>query len=544
MIADAMLNKKLVKHVYILTPGSLRMTWVSEYCNVCGKDPLSLSKDYTFITYNYSVGKKFPNVEGCLVIIDEVHNLINGVKNGSSNPTKIYDGLAKSNCRILALSGTPIFNSVGDEWPFIGQLLKPGDDFPNIREDMKKGQLDTFSFLKHFIIKDDGSLVPKNSSMKSRLKGIVSFFPGIGEKFVPKVIHMEPIKVEMSPLQEANYWKLFLQEEKFKIKPEYDRLKDKKMYKFLLQMYIMAKKKILSRSASNFFYPPVFKQMRDIQGKAVSKNPFEIEDTDGGVVASSNKKVEIGNTKELEKFKFFIQLDEEDAKEMCSEDEKMCMKGKGWVNKAYFSECQLGKIYSTKFTAFFINLLAHSTHKHVLFTFFKNKAGVILIKSLLDMCGISSGIFSGDLNDKKRRELLKVFNSKKNKHGNIMRVLLVTEAGAEGISVLEARHFHILESSPRISKTIQAIGRVARYKSHMRLPEAERNVKVWRYWSMASKEPITVRTEIIADDGSVSVIDKLITDKKTVDEILYNDGMKQLKEIESFHELLKTVSVV
>lgn len=159
------------------------------------------------------------------------------------------------------------------------------------------------------------------------------------------------------------------------------------------------------------------------------------------------------------------------------------------------------------------------------------------------MCGIESEIFSGDLNDKERRHLLKRFNDEDNRYGDKIRALLVTEAGAEGITILEARHVHILESSPRMYKTIQAIGRVARFKSHVKLPVDERNVKVWRYWSVASPETVTLTITAYNRKGEEEKKVKIIDDKEMIDEKLYRSGIKQVKEVNSFLELLQSVSV-
>ena len=36
MVADNLLKKKEIDRVYVLSPGSLRKTWVVEYCEKCG----------------------------------------------------------------------------------------------------------------------------------------------------------------------------------------------------------------------------------------------------------------------------------------------------------------------------------------------------------------------------------------------------------------------------------------------------------------------------------------------------------------------------
>jgi superfamily II DNA or RNA helicase len=485
LIADKLIKKKKIKKVYILSPGSLRKGWISEYCKVCGKKSKYLEKHYIFVTYNYMIGRNLPDFNGSLVIIDEVHNLINGAKNMSFHPTAVYNALLKSNCRILALSGTPVYNYVY-EWPLLGNLLKPGT-FPQIR---RGEQLDPQAFMALFHEQEDGTLVPRNRTrMKRDLDGIVSYYPGAGKEFVPEVIEQPPIKVRMTLEQEGNYWTKVLQEKILSSPPSKRLLKtDREKYELLKRLYIMAKKYILSRSASNFFYPPGLTGDEDLRDLMVSEG--------------------------------------------------------GWVRKEYFNAGQLRKVYSSKFTALFLNIIMHNLQKHVVFTFFKDKSGVVLLQTLLGMCGIVSEIFSGDLNDRQRESILYTFNSEENRYGNIVRVLLVTEAGAEGISVLEARHMHILESSPRMSKTTQAIGRVARYKSHYKLPKNEQTVKIWRYWSMASPKPVTITTTIINPETGVDdVVQKVITDKETIDVILYEKGMKQVRRVDSFLNILQEVSV-
>lgn len=485
LIADKMLRKKKVKHVYVLSPGSLRSGWVNEYCKVCGYKEKYLSKYFTFITYNYMIGRNLPSFTDSLVIIDEVHNLINGAKNRSFHPTAIYDELMDSRCRILALSGTPVYHYVY-EFALLGNLLKPGGEFPEIRRG--SDEIDPQAFMKFFNEEPDGTLKATNrTTMKRRLDGIISYYPGAGAEYVPEIEHEPIIKVQMTTAQEQNYWTQVIQEEKLSWPPSKRLMKtNPEKYELLKRLYVMAKKNIMSRSASNFRYPQ------------------KIKDKD---------------------------------------DRDVLKKDGGWIRKKYFRDGTLYKFFSTKFTVFLLNIIMHNMQKHVLFTFFKEKSGVILLKTLLNMCGITAEIFSGDLNDTQRRNLLKRFNAVENRYGDNIRVLLVTEAGAEGISVLEARHMHILESSPRMSKTVQAIGRVARYKSHIKLPPEERKVKIWRYWSIASPDPITITAEVNTPEGNVEKTTQNISDKECIDEILYKKGMKSVRRIDSFLDILKEVSV-
>lgn len=500
MIADKMLKRRMVSHIYILTPGSLREGWISEYCKVCGHKPRYLRDFFTFITYNYNVGEAIKTMDftGSLVIIDEVHNLINGVKNQSKNPLIIYNKLLKSNCRIIALSGTPIFNYVY-EWPLLGNLLKP-NTFPNI---IDEGEINETRFLKEFTEQENGTLIPKNpTKMKRSLEGIVSYYPGKDQKFYPKVIHMKPIKVKMTEKQQENYFYKKEIQQKFIHKPSQEmKYKDPVMYKLFHNLHIMAIKDILIRSASNFCYP--YEIIRNEQPDNNVNSLFRVpKDT-------------------------------------------LTTKG-GWVDREEFKNKKLLTIYSPKFTALIVNIAMHTRQKHVIFSFFKFKAGLVLLQSMFEIMGINTLLFSGDLDDRKRKSILRRFNDKNNLYGEKYPILLVTEAGAEGITLKNARHMHILESNPRENKIQQAMGRIIRYKSHIDLPKKDQTVKIWRYWSVFTDKLTNINTFIVDTNGEKQIIGKRTIDtsnKLSIDEMLYNKGQIQLERVNSFLKLIQEVSV-
>lgn len=504
LIADEMLKSGMVEKVVVFSPGSLRTNFIEEYCRVCG-DPKNMKNNFIFVTYNYNVEKNLPPLDNCLVIIDETHNLINGYKNQSKTAVAIYNTINTSNCRIIALTGTPVLYYIY-EWALLANLLKP-NSFPEI---VKKGNIDPQAFTNLFITDENGSVRPKNpAEMRSRLNGIVSFFPGSGTEYYPEVTHMPPIKAEMPPPQEENYWRKYLLEKSLRgeIKEDSKRVRSAKWDR----LKIMAKKFILTRGASNFYYT-----------EEIVKKPDLLV-------------TEKGNVEE----------DEDEGKEEGKDEGKDEGKEEGWIDREAFRNQSLLKIHSTKIAALLINIVSHPHQKHVLFTFFKKKYGVNLIHSIMKMCGIKSEIFSGDLNDRQRKSILNTFNSTKNRYGKYIQILLVTEAGAEGISILEGRHVHILESSPREVRIQQAIGRVVRFKSHSKMPENERNVKVWRYWSTASHGPFTIYLPNRKKEktGGPDMLPYIINDKQTVDELLYERGQRQLNAIKSFLQILQESSV-
>jgi superfamily II DNA or RNA helicase len=520
LIADAMLDRKMVDKVYVLTPGSLRQGWINEYGKTCGQNPENLAK-FVFVTYNYSV-TEVPSLENSLVIIDEVHNLVNGAKNLSKYPSIIYDAVLNAKCRVLALSGTPIYNYIY-EFALLGNLLKPGE-FPEIR---RKESLDTEAFLKYFNISKEGNVEARNpTEFGNMLKGIISFYAGTEADSMPEIIMQEPIQVVMSRDQELAYWMAEEQENKLQFPPSKRLLHENPaLYNLLSKLYVVAKKKILTRKISNFSYPP-----------GIVTSPIENEDEDYEENAFKNIEKPPKPDQEI-----YEEIQEE-KQAFVSRKDFVKSEG-GWIDCEFFDERQLFLNYSPKIGALITNILLHDSQKHVVFTFFKNRSGAYLIYSILKMCGISAGVFSGDLDDSRRTSLLKKFNSPDNDYGDDMRVLIVTEAGAEGISILTARHMHILESSPRMSKTIQAIGRVARLRSHERLKSDEKNVKVWKYWSVGSARPIQISGSYINNEGKTVEYNKVIADKTTVDTILYEKGMVTLRQIDSFQRILQYASI-
>ena len=469
MIADDMLRSKKVDKVYVLSPGSLRKNWVSEYCRVCGSIEKELMSKFTFITYNYNIITHLSKYDftNSLVIIDEVHNLINGYKNNSKNATGLYEKIMVSNARVLALSGTPIIQeNISQDWKNLARLLDGG----------RSDKTDTI--------------------LEKNVKGIVSYYPGDATKY--PTVYIKPIqRVQMTPEQYLKYKNVYQHEQKVRnMGPPDPKMKHKNpvRYNMLVQDYIKAKKYLLSRMVSNCFYEP-------IQDIITYKTKESIE-----VDTKEESDVSDASDDDVKKA-FSMKCDS-----TCKIYPDKLKKEQGWITKKALSNGTLLSI-SPKFVAIFLNIIKHINSKHVVYSFYKTRSGVQLIYSLLTHCGITAELYSGDISSKKREEILNQFNDESNRNGKHIKVLLLTEAGSEGISVLECNNIHIVESSTRENRTRQAIGRVIRYKSHEKLPKEEQYVNVWRYWSVYGKE-------------------------KLVDEELFYKGVEHEKNLEMFTNML------
>jgi superfamily II DNA or RNA helicase len=540
LACDEMLKQSKVKRIYVISPGTLRPDWIREYCEVCGVDPDVIKKNYTFITYNYSgivKNRNFTkyNFNNSVVIIDEVHGLISGVRNNTKNKTAIYKKIMKSNCKVLALSGTPIYSDIS-EFAILMHLVNPKTQFPDLlkcREKLGVGKLANedfaIAFKDMFTYGDSGEVtgvkIPR--LFEKEVCGTISYFPGKKGKDYPEKILMPPIRCLMSVEHEHKYFFDYQSEQNSKNPPPIKlKRSNPALYELLTDLHMMYLKRMRSRSSSNFYYPPRFENFFD--GK--------IYYADGP--ASKKPKQKKSNVK----------MSSDNAEDIEMEEEKHTKKKEivNWVKLKYFNNKLLATKYSSKFTALIFNILRFPNQKHMVFTTFVRKGGIELLNTLFKLCGVTPYLYYGSISTADREKNVKEFNKpirkipvKKKKH---IKVILVSEAGAAGITLKGVNHIHILESSTKETITQQAIGRGIRYKSHEGLPANLRWTKVWRYWSTASLEPINIK---VINNYEKEPVEKeiTITNKMCIDEILYKKGMMDMVLINSFLKIVQYSSI-
>jgi hypothetical protein len=74
--------------------------------------------------------------------------------------------------------------------------------------------------------------------------------------------------------------------------------------------------------------------------------------------------------------------------------------------------------------------------------------------------------WSGDTNNEERRAISERFNHKDNIHGDLIKYILITSAGREGVEFHFCRQIHLMEPQWNLGADIQIIGRVVRIGSH------------------------------------------------------------------------------
>lgn len=149
--------------------------------------------------------------------------------------------------------------------------------------------------------------------------------------------------------------------------------------------------------------------------------------------------------------------------------------------------------------------------------------------------------YTGDEMREARRVMLDIFNAKwsklhpalkaqvdtmtggaeHNQDGGIVKVFMITQSGAEGISLSNVRQVHLMEPYWNYVRLEQVKGRAIRICSHMDLPPEERTVEVFTYLSVLGDAPVD-QTIQIHDDKMTSdqIIFRLMnTKKKLADEL-------------------------
>jgi len=161
---------------------------------------------------------------------------------------------------------------------------------------------------------------------------------------------------------------------------------------------------------------------------------------------------------------------------------------------------------------------AKEGRKSVVYSNWK-KAGMNLLRKRLDELN-QPGLYiyiSGDVTREVRKIVRKKFNKDEAK------ILLISRAGGEGLDLKGVRNVIIMESNWNASADAQIIGRGIRYKSHVHLPEDQRNVTIYR---LLLHKP----------QGSHEF--------ESVDDMLYKRAYEQkLPELKGYLEIIKNNSI-
>jgi superfamily II DNA or RNA helicase len=421
---------------------------------------------YIFMSYQKFMNNKLGNINNSLLIIDESHNLLNNNKYNQALKLLIEESVRY---KILLLSATPMFNKAKDIVDHSNMMFKKKDliEYKKIfdnEENIKEGGM-------HYL--------------QEKLKGKISYIKGSG-------FHNFPKKIEIGTI---------------------------------LNRKSIAKTKVIKVKMSELQYSTYIKKYN-------GNITYEIRDISNAVFPSPYNK-SIGIFKNINKeYKYF------DKKWNEKNGIKIIIKnGEPRFRGSILKYNNLLK-YSPKYARCLKDINEKTVSgkdkgKCFVYNSFVNNTGIKLFGSILSENGYKE---YSDLNDRSgkqfilyyqdtsiedRLRLLKIFNSKENLYGDIIKILVGSTLTKEGLDLKAVKHLFIINYQENFSRIDQIKGRGIRFKSHHDLPVDERFTKIYIY---VSSLPDGVNDE-------------------SFEEIEYKKNEKDMIKIKKIERVLKVAAV-
>ena len=397
------------------------------------------------------------------------------------------------------------------------------------------------------------SNVKNMNQFKRRVLGLISYFPDI-DALLPKYERTKDfyiITIEMSDFQFAIYEEARVQERKIESSNAKKRKKaaGNNIYEDSTSTY-----RIFSRAFCNFVFPrpdikrPLPREDMEISSiieiandedvlDAVS-NEEKLKDTEGKYDADEIKKsIE---SSEIEQTMNYEQRIIQAMKQLEENSEK-------YLDR--FSPDGLPKL-SPKFLNILENILDESHHGlHLIYSQFRTLEGIGILSLILkannytqfkikkvndewiidipieERGGKTFVLYTGTESAEEKEIIRNIFNSnwdaipnslksqlnaiyENNLYGEIIKVIMITASGAEGISLSNVRYVHITEPYWHPVRIEQVIGRARRICSHTRLNPEDQTVKVFLYLMVFSEAQRTDQRSIELRLKDLSKIDK------------------------------------
>ena len=518
-------------NVFVLIKATLKNhPWMSDLEIWLNRDEKEYRmKNIIFVSYDSPIAdrqfleavKNSDSSKRSLYIIDEAHNFIRNVyTNINSRQGKraqvIYDHIIndkKENegVRVILLSGTPAINTPY-ELALLFNLLRPGI-FPRSEATFNQIYVSNSGYKKL----NDAS----KNMFQRRILGLVSYYIGATpDLYASKTTHY--VDVFMSDYQTDIYTHFEEIEESI--------ARQKRARQGGAETYMT-----YTRQSSNFVFPQINQW---ITGESRPRpNKFRVDENDAELVLEGKGKLKLekgsskfmnvqGYLKELNNFvsafdDFVAERERQDevAGHTLADDVRI-------YHEKYNNDYDEFRRDDTAKSAVYEALYRSSAKMlNIIFNILKS-AGPVLVysnyvlveglqifKIYLKYFGFSEFIegendsdeamryteYHGGVDEKTRASHLKAFNHPDNRYGKYIKVIMISPAGAEGISLSNVRQVHIMEPYWHEVRITQMVGRAIRQCSHRLLPMEERHVDVYRYKSVRRKIPKWTTDQFIED---------------------------------------------
>ena len=140
-------------------------------------------------------------------------------------------------------------------------------------------------------------------------------------------------------------------------------------------------------------------------------------------------------------------------------------------------------------------------------------------------------IYNNDY-DELPTSLREQLTGKSNLRGGVIKVLLTTKTGAEGIDLKNVRQVHIVEPYWNPVRMKQVKGRAVRVGSHLQLPPEDRLVDIYTYLA-------TIPADLLSENRTI----QMDTGGMTSDQALFELSQKKLSIMEDLLRMIKEASI-
>jgi len=415
-----------------------------------------------------------------------------------------------------------------------------------IRITYQKALPDKFDdFVEMFIKADTGDT--KNMELfKRRIIGLTSYFRSAQESLMPryeKLTDFHVIKIPMSDYQFTTYEAARAQERKQEKSSKQKKgvMDENGIYKDPSSTY-----RIFSRLYCNFVMPKP-------PGRPLPKEEHEETSQIETIYEDALKETSKKGTNDLEGDAWDGEIEGDEAIEKLADAtyEKRIERAIDYL-KEHESELLSPEglqTYSPKYLHMLENI-QDSEHLglHLVYSQFRTLEGIGIFKMVLEANGFAQfkikkdaagvwnlaiseedrgkptfALYTGTESSEEKEMIRNIYNSDwdvkspitaelkqiahNNHMGEIIKVLMITASGSEGINLRSTRYVHIMEPYWHPARIEQVIGRARRICSHKSLPEALQTVEVFLYLMSFSKEQIK-------SDASIELKRKDLSKKK------------------------------
>jgi len=524
-------------NIFLLMPAALHDDpWLKDLKNwLTNENYEDRFKNIIFIHYDSPFAdrdflekvKKADSSKQSLFVIDEAHRFINNVYNNiSSKKGKraqvIYDYIQQekkenANVRIMLLSATPAVNNPF-EFALIFNLLRPGT-FPTSESIFEQLFISSVNFQ---------SLNENTKNMfQRRILGLVSYYLGATpDKFPSKTVHYKNILMENYQLEIYEHFEK-IEEHREKL----NRMRSRGKVGEQLSTY-----NAYTRQAANFVFPHINDIVNGEARPRPGKFKIKVEDA-----------VLIDEGKEVDKIKALKLNDSEIAAYMSAINnfinsfinycKEIHTKDKEKKNTLQEDIKKWKETYKSSFSAF-VTTEKHKSNLFIalytcspkfmtcIFNILKSPGPVLVYSNYVQMEGLqifkiylsffgfgdyhrdsqmnfndlsikgtNDGFryieYHGAIDREIRERNKKIYNDKENLFGRIVKIIMLSPAGAEGITLRNTRQVHILEPFWNEARIEQIMGRAVRFCVHKDLPLNQRTVDVFRYKMIRKSTKVT-----------------------------------------------------